>query len=467
MTTDIVTRFAPSPTGYLHVGGARTAVFNWLLARSGDGRFILRVEDTDRARSTPEAVAAIHEGMAWLGLDADETVSQSARADQHNALIDRLLESGAAYWCSCTPEQVEAMRETARAQGRKPKYDLSCRDADLGPGPDRVVRLKAPLQGRTAFTDLVKGEVSWPNQELDDMILRRSDGSPTYNLAVVADDLDMGVTHIVRGDDHLANTPRQILVYRALGRTPPVFGHLPLILGPDKKKLSKRHGAVGVTAYRDMGILPEAMFNYLVRLGWSHGDQEIFSQEELLHLFDTDHLGASAAVFDQEKLLWLNAHYVKHADPRRLAGLLEPHLAGLGVTEPDTAFLAAVIPLFTARAQTLEDMAHQMLFLFQDESSLEYDHKALAKFVTPDTAPHLDRIRSLLADCEPFDEESVENLLRGYIDQQGIKFKTIAQPLRVALTGKTASPGIFETITALGKDACIARIDATLARAAA
>lgn len=457
----MVTRFAPSPTGYLHVGGARTAIFNWLLARHNQGRFILRIEDTDRERSTPEATQAILDGMSWLGLDWDELHYQSQRAELHNEYIDRMVASGHAYWCSCTPEQVDAMREKATAEGRKPKYDLTCRERGLGPGPGRCVRLKAPLVGSTGWTDLVKGHIAFPNEELDDLVLRRSDGSPIYNVAVVVDDITMGVTTIIRGDDHVSNTPKQILIYQALGAEMPEFGHVPMILGPDKKKLSKRHGATSVVQYQDEGYLPEAMVNYLLRLGWSLGDKEIFSRQEMVELFTTANLGSSPAVFDQKKLNALNAHYIKESAPERLAGLLSPFFAAKGLAA-DAAYVARIVPMFQPRAQTLKEMAEKAEFFLLDDAALEYDQAAVQKFITEATKPHLAAIREGLADLPDFSESAVEGLLNAYVAEKGVSFKDIAQPLRVALTGKTASPGLHETIAALGRDKVLNRLEQAL-----
>lgn len=457
----MVTRFAPSPTGYLHVGGARTAIFNWLLARHHQGRFILRIEDTDRERSTPEATQAILDGMSWLGLDWDDLFHQSDRAGLHNEYIDRMVASGHAYWCSCTPEQVDAMREKATAEGRKPKYDLTCRERGLGPGPGRCVRLKAPLTGATGWHDLVKGHISFPNEELDDLVLRRSDGTPIYNVAVVVDDITMGVTTIIRGDDHVSNTPKQILIYQALGAPLPEFGHVPMILGPDKKKLSKRHGATSVVQYKDEGYLPEAMVNYLLRLGWSHGDKEIFSRQEMIELFTTANLGSSPAVFDMKKLNATNAHYIKEADPKRLAELLPPFFEAKGI-KADAGYVARLVPMFQPRAQTLKEMADKAEFFLLDDAALEYDQAAVQKFVTAATREHLRAIRERLAGLGEFTDARVEELLNAYVAEKGVGFKDIAQPLRVALTGKTASPGLHETIAALGRDKTLNRLDRTL-----
>jgi len=467
----IVTRFAPSPTGYLHIGGARTALFSWLLAKSQGGKFLLRVEDTDRERSTKEATDAIIQAMAWLDLAAEGTaVFQSERFDLYNSHIDQLLAAGRAYWCQCTPDEVEAMRERARMEGRKPKYDGRCRELGLGPGPGRpdgwVVRFKGPQDGVTAFDDMVKGPTAVQNAELDDMILRRSDGSPTYNLAVVVDDHDMGVTHVLRGDDHVANTPRQILLYQALGWDVPRFGHVPMILGPDKAKLSKRHGALSVMEYRKMGYLPEALVNYLARLGWSHGDQEIFPREDLVRLFSTQNLGNSPSVFDIKKLEWLNAHYIKESTPERLAALLPEYLGETGSLDGlnlDPAYLASVVPLLQPRAKTLVEMADMARFFLLPTDKLAYDEKAVADQLKPEA-------RALLAELLPVyeaagdytDHKALEAATQAFLDARELKFKAVAQPLRVALTGKTASPGLFETMAVLGKAESLTRIKRAL-----
>jgi len=459
----IVTRFAPSPTGYLHIGGARTAIFNWLLARHLGGKFLLRIEDTDLQRSQSDMTQSILDAMAWLGLDHDgEITYQSQRFDIYNEHIDKLLETGHAYWCSCTPEEVEAMREEARAKGLKPKYSGRCREAGLGPAPGRVVRLKAPVTGATVVDDMVKGMVSIDNAEMDDMILRRGDGSPTYNLAVVVDDSTMGVTHIIRGDDHLNNTPRQILIYKALGFALPRFGHVPMILGPDKKKLSKRHGATAVMEYETEGFLPEAMLNGLVRLGWAHGDQEIFSREELVELFTADNLGSSAAVFDKAKLLWLNAHYIKESPPARLAVILNAFLERRGHIDLDLEYLARVVPLLQARAQTMEEMAQKAECFVVADTALPYDMAAVKKFFTDDVRGHLATLREILAGLCCFNQASMEAAVQGYLDERELKFKLIAQPLRVSITGSTASPGLFETMEAMGRDRVLTRLDQAL-----
>ncbi|EFL52914.1 glutamyl-tRNA synthetase [Solidesulfovibrio fructosivorans JJ]] len=459
----IVTRFAPSPTGYLHIGGARTAIFNWLLARHTGGKFLLRIEDTDLVRSNADMTKSILDAMEWLGLDHDgEITYQSQRFDIYNQYIDKMLETGHAYWCSCTPEEVEAMREQARQKGLKPKYSGRCREAGLGPGPGRVVRLKAPIAGATVVDDMVKGPVSFDNAELDDMVLRRPDGSPTYNMAVVVDDATMGVTHIIRGDDHLNNTPRQILIYKALDLPLPRFGHVPMILGPDKKKLSKRHGATAVMEYETEGFLPEAMLNGLVRLGWAYGDQELFSREELVKFFSTDNLGSSAAVFDKAKLLWLNAHYIKESPASRLAVLVNAFLERKGYPSQDLEYLARIVPLLQPRAQTLAEMADKTESFVAATDDLTYDMKAVQKFLTPDVREHLADVRAILDALCRFDEPSMEQAVAAYLEAKELKFKKLAQPIRVAITGGTASPGLFETMAVMGKKRVLSRIDRAL-----
>ncbi|MDD3310758.1 glutamate--tRNA ligase [Pseudodesulfovibrio sp.] len=458
--TKIVSRFAPSPTGFLHIGGARTALFSWLLARAAGGEFRLRIEDTDRERSTQEATDAIIDSMKWLGLDHDgEIVFQSTRADRHNEVIDQLIASGHAYYCQCSKEDVDAMREQAMQQGRKPKYDGTCREKGLTSG---AVRLKAPLDGATGYEDMVKGFISVENAELDDMILRRSDGTPTYNLAVVVDDHDMGVTHVLRGDDHVNNTPRQILIYKAMGWDVPRFGHVPMILGPDKKKLSKRHGALSVMEYEKMGYLPEAVCNYLARLGWSHGDQELFTMDEMVRLFSTDNLGNSPSVFDLTKFEWVNGQYMQQADPERLTGLCADFLAR-EVGEEAAAKVArsairAAVPLLQPRAKSVVDMVEQLRPFIAEVDDLAYDEAAVQKFLTAETKPLLEEIAARIEAEPAFDEASLEEVHRKFIEEKGIKFKVVAQPIRVAIMGKTQSPGLFETMLALGREQTLARL---------
>jgi glutamyl-tRNA synthetase len=456
----IVSRFAPSPTGFLHIGGARTALFSWLLARAQGGEFRLRIEDTDRERSTDEATNAIIDSMKWLGLDHDgEIVFQSGRADRHNEVIDQLVAAGHAYYCQCSKEDVDAMREKAMQEGRKPKYDGTCRDKGLTSG---VVRLKAPQDGATAFKDMVKGPIVVENAEMDDMILRRTDGTPTYNLAVVVDDHDMGVTSVLRGDDHVNNTPRQILIYRAMGWDVPEFGHVPMILGPDKKKLSKRHGALSVMEYEKMGYLPEAVCNYLARLGWSHGDQELFTMDEMVALFTPDNLGKSPSVFDLTKFEWVNGQYMQQADPDRLAGMLCDFLAReVGEEEAanvDRATFAKIAPLLQPRAKSIVDMLEQARPFIVDASFLHYDEAAVKKFLTDGTKLMLEEITSRMEALTEFTEASLEDLHKQFLEDHDIKFKAVAQPIRVAIMGKTQSPGLFETMVVLGKEQTLARL---------
>jgi glutamyl-tRNA synthetase len=462
-TPKVRTRFPPSPTGALHLGGARTALFNWLFARHHGGVFVLRLEDTDRERSKPEHVDSILEAMDWLGLDHDEgPFYQTQRFDRYREAIDGLLAQGRAYWCHCSPEDLKQKREQAMKSGGKPMYDGTCRGEDLGPAPGAVVRFKGPRTGSTGWTDLAKGPISWENSEMDDLVILRSDGSPTYHLAVVVDDIDMGMTHVIRGDDHVANTPRQILLYQALEAQIPKFAHIPMILGPDKGKLSKRHGATSVVAYRDMGYLPEAMLNTLARLGWSHGDQEMFSREELIKYFDLDSVGKSAAVFDQDKLLKMNARYMQSADAKRLLELTKPILAQRGkeVGPDKEATLLKAIPELTPRTPTLNDLADWAEPYIVDQP--EMDPKARKKFLTPDSAPILAKVHELVAEKGVEDKEAMEQAFRDLAEGNGLKLGKVAQPVRVALVGRTASPGIFEVMEILGREQVLARLAAAM-----
>ena len=460
----MITRFPPSPTGYLHIGGARTALFNYLLARHHDGRFVLRIEDTDKARSTQEMTDAILEGMEWLGLEFDEgPFFQSERTELYNKYIDQLLESGRAYYCDRTPEQIDVMRTEAKARGLKRLYNGHCRELGLGPGPDRVVRFKVERPGRIVFKDMVKGTVAIDAEEIEDFVIRRSDGSPIYQMAVVVDDATMGVTHVLRGDDHLSNTPKQIMLFEALGFDVPVFGHVPMILGPDKKKMSKRHGAVSVMVYKEMGYLPDAMLNYLARLGWSHGDEEIFSKKELVEKFSIEHLGNSPSVFDQEKLNWLNSHYIKTLPLDRLAPLLAEYLEPKGFTDLDLDYLKTIIPLLQPRAKTMVEMAEQTEFFVTRCEELVYDPKAAAKFLTEEAKGHLAALLSRFEAAESFAPETLEEIAKGYLEETGLKFKALAQPIRVALSGKTVSPGLFETMEVLGRERSFDRIKRAIA----
>ena len=445
-------RFAPSPTGYLHIGGARTALFNWLLARKEQGVFILRIEDTDVARSTQDSVDAILEGMRWLGLDWDEgPYYQSDNFPLYREHVERLLAAGKAYRCYCSAEELEARREQALREGRKPKYDGTCRNRGRElPDQPSVVRFRAPHGGTTTFNDLIKGPISFANEELDDLIIQRSDGTPTYNFTVVIDDASMTITHVIRGDDHINNTPRQILLYEALGYPVPKFAHVPMILGADKSRLSKRHGATSVIAYRDQGFLPEALVNYLVRLGWSHGDEEIFSREELIEKFTIEAVGKSAGVFNPDKLLWLNAHYIKSGDPQRLAGLLVPLLAERGVEPAVGPDLVAVVKTLQERARTLVELADGALFYYRSE--VAYEAEAAAKFLTPVSGPLLAAFRKKLAGWGELTAGGIEHLFKEFCSEQGIKMGQIGPVVRVALCGGTASPAIYEVIAVLGRD---------------
>jgi len=458
-------RFAPSPTGYLHIGGARTALFNWLLARKLGGTFILRIEDTDVARSTQESVDAILQGMEWLGLDWDEgPYYQSENFPLYKEKVQELLSEGKAYRCYCTAEELEAKREKALAEGRKPKYDGTCRNltAEDG-GRPFVIRFKAPQDGVTAFNDLIKGPISFNNEELDDLIIQRSDGTPIYNFVVVVDDASMGITTVIRGDDHINNTPRQILLYEALGYAVPTFAHVPMILGSDKTRLSKRHGATSVMAYRDMGLLPEAMINYLVRLGWSYGDEEIFSREELIEKFSIEAVGKSAGVFNPDKLLWLNAHYIKSGDPERLARLLLPFLAERGV-DPSAGgpALPAVVKTLQERAKTMLEMADGAVFYYTPE--LNYDEESVGKHVKPETSGFLQRLTAVLAAAPAFGHDDIETVFKEACAELGIKMGQIGPAVRIALSGGTVSPSIYEVMEVLGKEETCRRLDRAVAR---
>ncbi len=458
---NVVTRFSPSPTGTLHIGGARTALFNWLFARHNNGKFILRIEDTDVVRSAEEYTQVIIESLQWLGMDWDEgPYFQSKRLDIYRKYISILLEKGRAYYCDCSPEEVERKRKEAMAAGKKPKYDGRCRTRNLGPGQGRVVRFRAPDFGTTLVQDVIKGSISFDNSELDDLVIQRSDGMPTYNFAVVVDDLTMGITHVIRGDDHVNNTPRQILIYEALGATPPVFAHVPMILGQDRTRLSKRHGATSVLAYRDAGYLPEAMVNYLVRLGWSYGDQEIFSKEELIEKFTLENIGKSASIFDPEKLLWLNSYYIKESDPDKLADLLLPFLERKKYPISDRNYLERAIITLQPRAKTLTEMADMMDFYLLE--NIEYDSKAARKFLKPTMIPVFEDLIEKLRALDEFTEEKLEKVFRNTSAELNVKLGKIAQPVRVALTGRTASPGLFEIIDILGKDKTIRRLERAL-----
>ncbi len=462
MNRTIRVRFAPSPTGYLHLGGARTAIFNWLFARHHRGSFILRIEDTDKSRSTEESIREITESLRWLGLDWDEgPYRQTDRMEIYRREAQRLLDEKKAYYCYCTPEELEERRKRALEEGRMPKYDGRCRDrTEPRKGVKPVIRLKVDQEGETVVQDVIKGEVVYPNAQLDDFILVRSDGTPTYNFAVVVDDTLMEISHVIRGDDHLNNTPKQIQLYRAFGYKPPVFAHVPMILGPDRARLSKRHGATSVLAYREEGYLPEALLNFLVRLGWSHGDQEIFSKEELIQYFSLEHVGKSPAVYNPEKLLWLNAHYISTGDTRRLSHLLVPFLIEGGLIPkgkiPDMDWLCRVVETLKERAKTLKEMAQMAAFYFK--APTEYDPKGTERFLTPEVLPYFQSLVCKLEAMGHFEEEEVKAAFEAVMRKHSIKLKHLAQPCRVALTGKTVSPGIFEVITVLGRRETIERL---------
>jgi len=468
MTDSIVTRFAPSPTGFLHIGGARTALFNWLYARGRGGKMLLRIEDTDRERSTKEAIDAILDGLRWLELDWDgDVIYQFSRAARHREVAEALLAEGKAYRCYATSEQLDEMRKKARAEGRTRLYDGMWRDRDASQAPAGVkptIRLRAPLTGETVIEDQVQGRVVWQNENLDDLVLLRGDGTPTYMLAVVVDDHDMAVTHVIRGDDHLINAARQKQIYDALGWDVPNMSHIPLIHGPDGSKLSKRHGALGVDAYRAMGYLPAALRNYLVRLGWSHGDQEIFSTEEMIKAFDLPAIGRSAARFDFAKLENLNGHYIRHSDDQSLVTQFESVLDYVpnGATvkaklnEKTHAQLLAAMPSLKERAKTLIELIDASNFIFADRP-LQIDAKAQG-LLTAETRELIGRLRAALEQVTPWTVEATEAAMRAFADENNLKLGAVAQPLRVALTGKTTSPGIFEVLSVLGRDECLARL---------
>jgi len=453
----IITRFPPSPSGYLHIGGARTALFNWLYARKTRGKFILRIEDTDEARSTEESVSAILSSLEWLGIDWDEgPYFQTRRYDIYNEYIDRLVAQGHAYHCSCTPSEVDAMREEARAQGKNPQYNGKCRNLNLTRSDNSVVRLKTPDTGVTVVEDVVKGSTAFQNSEIDDFIIQRSNGVAMYNLAVVVDDLTMNINTIIRGDDHLVNTPKQILIYKALGADLPLFGHVPMVLGEDKARLSKRHGAMSVGEYRKMGFLADAMINYLVRLGWSHGDQEFFKRNDLIEKFDLEHLGRSASMFDADKLLALNAKHIQAKTPAELGEHLLFHLDALGIDARNDPFTQGVIETLQPRSKTLVEMARAAKFYYAD--SIEFDEKAAKKFLKPEIMEMLTHTADAIENISDYTQENLEKIFKQIMEETGLGFGKIAQPLRVAITGTTVSPGIFEMLLALGKDKTIQRI---------
>ncbi len=470
MNNSVRVRFAPSPTGELHVGGARTALFNWLFARKHKGVFILRFEDTDIERNRPELIEPILESLRWLGLLWDEgPYFQSQRFSLYREWADRLLKEGKAYKCYCTPEELEQKRQRALAAKQKPLYDRRCRHLTaqeehnfIREGRQPALRLKIPESGTIIVNDAIRGRVEFDLAELDDFILLRSDGRPTYNFAVVVDDITMGITHVIRADEHLNNTPKQMLLYQAFGHPLPVFAHVPMVLAKDRSKLSKRHGATAVFEFRDRGILPEALVNYLARLGWSYGDQEIFSREELIEKFSLEAIHPSAAIFDEEKLLWLNQHYIKTSDPKNLSELVRPFLVRLGILSEAEANavpsekLVQMVMLFRERARTLAELAEPARYLFTDNFS--YDPEAVQKFLTPEKMALLEGLAGALAAVEPFTAAELERATRTYLESQGRTLKEIAQSCRVALTGRTTGAGLFETMELIGRERVIARL---------
>jgi len=459
---EVRVRFAPSPTGHLHIGGARTALYNWLYARHHKGTFILRIEDTDRTRSTEEYINAIIEGMKWLGLDWDEgPYRQTDRFDVYKSYADKLLAEGKAYFCYCSPEELEQRRQEALAQGKTLKYDGRCRNRDKGQGKNAAVRFKMPQEGETVVHDLIRGRIVFENAQLDDLIIIRSDGTPTYNFTVVVDDVDMNITHVIRGDDHLNNTPKQIHIYAALGYEIPLFAHLPMILGADKTRLSKRHGATSVTAYKEMGYLPDALVNYLVRLGWSHGDQEVFTRDELIQYFSFENIGKSAAVFNPEKLLWLNSHYIMNSASEKLAELVIPFLITQGIIGKSQSlnkeWLSKAITPLKERSKTLTELANSLRYYIADD--VEYNEKAKAKFLNEGSRDILIELKDKLMVVRDFSAEEIEKVFRAIIEKHNVKLGNLAQPVRVAITGSTESPGIFEVLEIMGKEKTLKRLE--------
>ena len=468
--TPVRVRFAPSPTGFLHIGGVRTALFNWLFARRQQGTFILRIEDTDRTRSTDESIHAIIEGMKWVGLDWDEgPFRQTERMELYRKHAMLLLEQRQAYWCVCKAVDLEARRKEAEAKGLSPRYDGRCRNLGItDPPEDAALRFKAPQEGHTTVDDLIKGAIVFDNNVLDDLIILRSNGYPTYNFSVVVDDALMRVTHVVRGDDHLTNTPRQVPIFLALGFPVPRFGHLPMILGPDKARLSKRHGATSIMAYKDMGYLPDAMVNYLVRLGWSHGDQEIFSRPELIEKFSWKNVQTSAAVFNPDKLLWLNAEYIKTSPPGQVAEALLPLLMQANlkddVASVSDEWLAKLVVLVKERTKTLVEMVEWVKPYFGQTAT--FDEEAAAKFLTPAVAPVLQKLLVVLEALPEFTKYTAEDCFKRLVEAEGMKMGQLAQPVRVALTGRTASPGLFEVMEILGRERTLLRLRQAIEQAA-
>ena len=454
----IRTRFAPSPTGYLHVGGARTALFSWLYARKHGGQFILRIEDTDLERSTAESVNAILEGMTWLGLEYDEgPFYQTQRFDRYKEIIDQLMQQGDAYYCYCSKDELDEMREQQRANKQKPRYDGRCRHrSEPRPGVEPVIRFKNPTEGSVIVKDVIRGHVEFKNSELDDLIIARPDGTPTYNLTVVVDDMDMGLTHVIRGDDHLNNSPRQINIFKALGAEPPVFAHVPMILGDDGARLSKRHGAVSVMSYRDEGYLPEALLNYLVRLGWSHGDQEIFSLEEMIQLFDIEDVNRAASSFNTDKLLWLNQQYIKNSSPEHVAHHLSWHMGQLDIDPTTGPALTDIVTLYQERAKTLVEMAESSQFFYREVT--DYDEKAARKNLNEASLPLLEDMLQRLTVVEQWLAEPVHAEIKACAEANEVGMGKVAQPIRVAITGNTVSPSLDVTLALLGRERTLTAI---------
>jgi len=454
-------RFAPSPTGALHIGGARTALFNWLFARHHGGVFALRIEDTDRERSTKEFEKSILDGMRWLGMDWDEgPIYQSQRMELYNEHVKKLLDEGKAYPCTCTPEEIDEMRKKAMARGGKPKYDGTCRNGPTHPDRPAVIRFRAPEEGSTEFHDICRGTIRFDNAELDDLIIARSDGTPTYNFTVVVDDVTMEMTHIIRGDDHINNTPRQVLLYNALDYPVPEFAHLPMIHGSDKKKLSKRHGAASVMEYMDMGYLPDAMVNYLARLGWAYGDQEIFKVPELIEKFDLDAVGGAPSIFDTEKLGWVNSQHLLMRSDDKLIDLVKPFLSELNLEITDREYALKVMAIERERGRTLKDIAEVSAFFFRDE--IEIDPGAASKWLNDEHIARLKELRDKISGLEEFSVKSLTAIFEDMVEKTGLKMLKIAQPVRVALTGTTASPGIFDVMEILGSARVLRRLDAVI-----
>jgi len=463
LTEKVRVRFAPSPTGHLHIGGARTALFNYLYARHNNGVFILRIEDTDRTRSTDEYIEAILEGMRWIGLDWDEgPFRQTDRFDVYLSYVDTLLKEGKAYYCYCSAEELEERRKLAMALGRQPRYDGRCRELK-GPVPGVVpsVRFSMPREGRTVVDDLIRGKVVFENTQLDDFIILRSDRTPTYNFTVVVDDVDMRITHVIRGDDHLNNTPKQIHIYKALGYETPKFAHLPMILGSDKARLSKRHGATSVMAYNEMGYLPDALVNYLVRLGWSYGDQEIFSREELIKYFSFENVGKAAAVFNPDKLLWLNSQYIINSSSEKLSEMVIPFLVKVKIIaegqELDGAWLVRAINTLRERSRTLTELANSLGYYIADE--VNYNEKAKEKFLNEKSRDLLVELKTCLEQITEFSQQGLEAAFKKITEKHGVKLGNLAQPVRVAVTGGTESPGIFEVLEIVGKEKTLKRLE--------